>query len=387
VIPAVSWLALVLVFAALGFSAWRWKLLLAALARLGFAGVFFGAALPFFLLASCAVAAAVIFHASFKGYRLRLLAGLLLLWYGSAALTERYLRASWDFPSRTLAEAAGLPPAWQAARMSVAVLVDGSKPGENSRMEERVLAVGGVDASPESLERIRAYLEGMGFRSLFNREGLAALRRGWAQGWEADKALEAASLAVPGLVVPDYLLALGLLRAGPVTSQRRQILDGLQATALLVKGGFEDVGRAQSIFEAFSVVCGRFSDPERSLYWLGRVDDLWPLYEKRIEPPPVETMRDGVVIGKLLIDGRAASSVRVGLFLETGGQAAQLDGSVFPDRRGGFAFRGLAPGTYHLELMGTPSQVRGRIQNSPGLIEVFEGHREVLLAPIRLRAL
>lgn len=385
-IQAAAPLVLLLVISALGSSAWRWKLLLAALARLGFAGVFFGATLPLIFIASCAAAAALIFHSAFKGYRFRLIGGLLLLWHGSAALTERYLRASWDFPARTLAEAAGLPMVSQASRMSVAVLGEGTGSGKGFfQRQERVLAVEGVDASPESLEKIRAYLEGLGFRSLFNREGLAALRQGWAQRWEADRALEAACLAVPGLVVPDYLLALQLLRAGPVTSQRLQALESLHAAALLGKGGFEDVARSQRIFEAFSIVYARFSDQERSLYWLGRVDDLWPLYEKKIEPPPIETMRDGAVIGRIFFDGRADSSVRVGLFLEEEGQAEALSGSVLPDSKGGFAFRDLAPGSYHLELMAGPSRTWSEIENSPGRIEVFPGHREVVLPTILIK--
>lgn len=374
-----------LFLSAVGVFAHDWRPLLGAAARLSFAGDFFGALLPLISAVSAAAACAVCLVPDLRPYRNRALAALLVAWAGSAWSAEHWLRTRWDFGPRGLAEAADVPPAREARVSVVAVLRPTG--GREFLWERRIHAAYGVDALPGSLERVHAYLERRGYRTLFLREGLGVLRKGWLDRWEADRALEAAALSVPGRVTPDYLLALGLLRAGPINDERYQALRRLDRVARERRAGFEDVNRSQRIFEAFSAAYARFGDEPSSKAWLLRVDDLWPLYEKKIEVTQVESMRDGVVRGRLLLDGRPASSVRVALFhdwLADPGpkRQSQLCCSVYPDSEGRFAFFELAPGSYHLELMGTPEQLRGRVENSPGPIEVSEAEAEVELGAI-----
>jgi hypothetical protein len=125
------------------------------------------------------------------------------------------------------------------------------------------------------------------------------------------------------------------------------------------------------------------------MYWLGRVGNLWPIMEKKVEVPPLQSLRSGLVQGTLLSDGRPAPSVRVGLFLETTSEVSQkttfsLSAAALPDAAGNFRFEHLGSGRYHLELQGAPEQMRGDILGSPGLIELSEDSFVARLKPIRI---
>ena len=367
--------------AGLGASASWWLELFAAIGRVGqgFAGPFFAALLPLFLTLSCALAALALLKPEVRQARGRLLALLLLAWSASAALADWRLRSAWDYGPVSLAQAAGVAASDKSAVESLAALrPKGVKPYEVS---QRRKAVGQVDAAAESLERVDRYLKERGYRSLFLNEGLQAARQGRLRAFDCEKALEAFSLAVPGRVVPDYLSALGLLRAGPMTPERYGRLDALASVALHGKGGFEDVNKSQRIFEAFSGAYARFGDEERARFWLLRIDDLWPIYEKKIEASPIEIMRDGEISGRLTLDGRPASGILVGLFLESTSEVTKktvfdLSSGVYPDSDGVFHFRTLASGRYHLELLGSPEQlpVSAVIDGNPGLILLSESH-------------
>ena len=170
---------------------------------------------------------------------------------------------------------------------------------------------GAVDAAAESLERVDRYLKERGYRNLFLNEGLQAARQGRLRAFDCEKPWRP-SRWPSGRVVPDYLSALGLLRAGPMTPGAT---DGstLASVALHGKGGFEDVNKSQRIFEAFSGAYARFGDEERARFWLLRIDDLWPIYEKKIEASPIEIMRDGD-LGAPHPGRPPASGILVGLF-------------------------------------------------------------------------
>jgi hypothetical protein len=332
--------------------------------------------------------AAACLHPDFRGARLRVLAALLLAWAVPTALAEWRLRSAWDFGPETLAQAAGVPPAAAAAQVEAAVLRP-SAGGAAFRWERRTQAAEGVDASPENLERLTAYLKEHGHRSVFARQALAAVRRGWLLWWDADRALEAAALRVPGRCAPDYRMALALIAAGPLTPARYGMLARLDAGAAASPDGFEDVSRAQLAFEAFSAAFARFDDEPRAQYWLNRVGNLWPINDKKVEVTPLQSLRSGAVYGAVLIAGRPASSLRVGLFLETTSEVTKkttysLSASAFPDSDGNFAFRYLGSGRYHLELQGTPEQLRGDILGSPGIIEFSESSPLARLASIRI---
>lgn len=381
---------LALLSSAEGYCAWRWVPMIAAIGRLGtgFAGQSLAAGLPLALGVSLALTAAACLHPELRGVRLRVAAALLLAWAAPTALAEWRLRSAWGFGPETLGEAAGVPAASAARQVEVAVLRR-SAAGASFRWERRTQAAEGVDASSESLERLAAYLKEHGHRGVFARQALAAVRRGWLLWWDADRALEAASLGVPGNYAPDYRTALALIAAGPLTPERFVILKRLHEVAVSSPAGFEDVNGAQLAFEAFSAAFARFDDEPRAQYWLGRVGNLWPINEKKVEVTPLQSLRGGLVQGTLLIDGRPASSVRVGLFLETTSEVTKktkfsLSAGAFPDSDGNFRFEHLGGGRYHLELQGTPEQMRGDILGSPGPIELSEASFVARLGPVRI---
>jgi hypothetical protein len=382
-----------LLFSVPGYCVWRWSALAEAVRHIGtgFMGVLLTAALPWAWAASLALTAAAVLHPELRGYRVRICLAVSLFWCGSVLSADWWLRGSWDFGPRTLAEAAGLPAA-KAEEITAVILqpdFGASSDYGQHRWELRAQEVAGLEASPDNLDRVSRYLESHEHRSLFLRPGMRFLRQGWLLRWDADKALDAAVRGIPGLAAPDYLTALALLRAGPLTPERWAGLERLQAYALQVRDGFEDVNRSQLIFEAFSAAFARFGDEARAQYWLLRVDNLWPINDKKIEVFRPESLRYGAVSGRLILDGRPASSVRVGLFLDTTSEVTKqtsswLSGSALPDSRGRFWFEHLGPGSYHLELAGTREQLRGRILGSPGPIDISEHSPARELAAIRI---
>jgi|GEM_PF-1663353 len=387
---ALSGTAVALLSCVQGYCAWRWVPMTAAIGRLGtgFAGQSLAAGLPLVFSASLALTAAACLHPDLRGVRLRVAAALLLTWAAPTALAEWRLRSAWGFGPETLVAAAGVPVASAAKQVEVAVLRP-SAGGVAFHWERRTQAAEGLAASPESLERLAAYLQEYGYRGVFAGQALAAVRRGWLLWWDADRALEAASLRVPDRLAPDYRTALALIAAGPLTPERFAMLKSLHEGAVASPVGFEDVNSSQLAFEAFSAAFARFDDEPRAQYWLGRVGNLWPINEKKVEVTPLQSLRGGLVQGALLIDGRPASSVRVGLFLETTSEVTKkttfsLSAGAFPDSDGNFRFEHLGGGRYHLELQGIPEQMRGDILGSPGLIELSETSFVARLEPIRI---
>ena len=300
---------------------------------------------------------------------------------------QQKLEAGWDFGPRSLVEAAGLPPLEEAPAVSVALLKPAA--GEPYHLESKKAELGGLNVSQESLVKLYQYLDSRAYRSIFWRRGLKALRQGWLFWWDADRALKAASLAVPGRVAPDYRQALGLLKSGPQTQARLSALESLAAQAKPRKEGFEDVTQSQYIFEGFSGAYARLGNEDQARWWLLKIDNLWPIYEKRIEVTQVESMHDGEVGGTVLLSSAPAEGMLVGLFYlgmstttETALSSGTLSDSMLADAQGRFKFSYLGPGRYYLGLLGVPSDLSGRIHDSPGIIDLSRDVPVARLAPI-----
>lgn len=376
-----------LLFSASGYYSCRWLSAAVGFKLLGnFAGSFLWTALPPVQALGLALAGLALLHSEFILNRWGLILGLALAWSAPAHLAEWRLKSAWGYGPRTLAQAAGIGSGEGAERVAVAWL----KPegGASYRIEERRIAAQGLDLSVESLEKLYLYLKGVRYRSVFTRPALGALRRGWLLWWDSERALEAHMLASPGLAAPDYRTALSLIRAGPLTAQRYRKLQELSELAKPRREGFEDVNQAQRIFEAFASAYARFGDEEHARSWLYKVDNLWPIYEKKIEVSPLESFHVGSIAGSVLRDGAPASSVMVGLFYvssssaaKSGGEGVLSSGDV-PDASGKFEFLHLGIGRYYLGLMGHPAQFAGRILNSPGIIQITEEEPSAGLPPV-----
>src|SRR6185369_16583416 len=218
---------------------------------------------------------------------------LIVLWFAGGVFAQRRLETGWDFGPRTLPEAAGLPAVEEAPSIGIAWLKQfGAEPYV---VEEKKTEMFGLDVSQESLVKLYQYLDARNYKSIFWKRGLKALRQGWLFWWDADRALKAASLAVPGRISPDYRQALSLIKAGPQTQSRMSALEGLAERAKPRKEGFEDVTQSQYIFEGFSGAYARLGNEDQARWWLLKIDGLWPIYEKRIEVTQVESMHDGEV--------------------------------------------------------------------------------------------
>lgn len=356
------------------------------LAGAPFGGRLLGAAAKPALALTAVFAAEALVNAGWRPRARALLAGAALAWALPTLGGERLMAAVWGYGPRSLAEAASLPVKAEAPLMSVAWLYPAR--GESVRIEERRMSDERVDLSPESLEKLEAFLRARRLRDVFADEALAAVRRGWLLWWEQERALDAALLAEPGRAAPDYRRALELLRAGPLTETRLAKLRRLDAASQRSRAGFEGVTASQYIFEGFSGAYARFGLEEDARRWLYRIDNLWPVNDKKIEVTPIEDMHDGRIFGRLLEDGRGVSDVRVGLFFAWRSTATNsthyfLSGSQFPEPGGAFSFDGLGPGRYHLALMAPRDRLAG-VRGSPGFIELGYDRPVAALLPIRL---
>lgn len=380
-----------LILGAVGWSASRWPQLGRALELLGltFVGPLLAGALATATALTAGAAAYILLSEELRVYARGFLLGLCALWVFPTLATEASLLRWWGFGPRSLSEAAGVPTNQEAQVQSVLWLY--SSRGRSVRKDAVRMAAETTDLSPRSLVRIEDFLRSVDYRDVFAREAVAALRQGWRQWWEADRALDALTLAVPGRVHPDYRRALDLIKAGPLNAPRFARLEGLAAEAARSPAGFEDVAQSQYIFEGFSAAYARFGDEEKARRWLLRVDNLWPINEKRIEVTPVEDFRDGRVLGRLQVDGRVAPSVRVGLFLVWKSSSAAgavtsrlLSSSGYTDEDGRFSFTELGPGRYCLALMARPEFLRGRVLDSPDEFTLGYDRPEIVLPAIRI---
>jgi hypothetical protein len=377
-----------LVWGALGYWARYWLVLCAALRLAGhfFAGPFLGAAMPWLLSASAAAAAWALINPEARPFRLNAVAALLIASSVPAYAVSYRLRAAWGFGPRSLSEAAGLPKAPEASDFLIAWL----RPSADRPyvLEDfKALPAGAAELSYENLNRLYNFLERSRGRDLFAKQALGLLRSGWLIWWDSDRALEADLLSYPGRSSPDYLKGLALLRSGPLTPERYAKLLAFDDEAGNSRAGFEDVNRSQLIFEAFSAAYARFGDERKSKQWIYRVDNLWPIYDKKIEVSPVENFRGGTLEGSVFIDKEPASGVRVGLFFIAPSSSSAsapgiLSGSLLPEASGRFRFANLGAGHYYLALLARGEKLRGRIMGAPGIVELTADIPEIALEPI-----
>jgi hypothetical protein len=378
-----------LALGAAGWCAGRWPQLARALELSGatFVGPLLAALLSPALAASAGFMAEALASRAWRPRAGALLCAAVAAWAVATGGVEAALRAGWGYGPRTLSEAAGVPPKADAEMASVAWLYPAR--GEAVRYEERRLSDERVDLSPDSLERLEAFVSRRRMRDVFADDALSSARRGWLLRWEAERALDAAMLSAPGRAAPDYRRALELFRAGPLTDARLAKLRRLDAMTAASSAGLEGVTAAQYVFEGFSAAYARFGLEDDARRWLYRIDNLWPVNDKRVEVTPIEDMRDGRIEGRLLRGERGAQDVRVGLFFVWRSSATNsthyfLSGSTFPDEAGRFEFDALGPGRYHLALMAARDGLGGRVAGSPGFIELNYDRPSAFLAPIRL---
>ncbi|MFI5347800.1 MAG: hypothetical protein ACHQ51_15625 [Elusimicrobiota bacterium] len=380
-----------LTMSALGWCASRWPMLARAIEMNGgkFAGPFLSTILgSVFALTAAGVAAAILYE-EVRPHALKLVLAAAGIWAVATAGTEFALSRWWGLGPRSLAEAAGVSTGDDSDEAAIIRLVPArghSVSRETVRMEEQ-----GVSLTPQTLTKLDAFLQRVGYRDVFADEALDDLRRGWLMWWESDRALDAMMISVPGRVHPDYRGALDLIKVGPLTAERYDKLDQLAAMAVPGSGGFEQVTASQYIFEGFAAAYARFDDEPKARKWLSRIDNLMMVSEKKLEIAPLEVFRNGRVTGSLQIDGRPAGAVVVGLFemwrtttATAGTRLLSASASAFPDENGGFSFTNLGPGEYELALLGRVDELRGEIQGSPGRFEVSEERPSVDLPPIRI---
>lgn len=384
-------------FAGLGFAAFmtvtgacaaRWPHLTRAveLAGFPFLGPLLGALVRPAIGLTAALAMRTLFSSMTRSRIAAVLFSVATAWAVGTFGAERALRAAWGYGPRSLAEAAGVASNADAERLLVCWLQ--AARGRAWRVEPRRMSSETTDLSVDALARLEDYLTRTRMSGVFADEAMSAVRLGWSQWWEAERALDASMLALPGRA-PDYERALDLLRAGPLTSERYAKLEQLEAAAKASRRGFETVERSQRIFEGFSASYARFGNDAKADEWFARIRNLWAVSERRAEGAPSEYFRSGRIEGAVLLDGRPATGLRVGLFYvwrssPTAMPRNLLVGSTFPDEEGRYAFDDLGQGRYVLALLGRPEELSGRFLGLPGVVDIDEDRPEAVLPQLRV---
>ncbi len=379
-----------LIAAFIGWCASRWPQLARAVELCG--GVFLNVVLTTMLTtalaATHAVLAAALVWEDWRPWSRRVVFGLVAVWAVATVGAETVMSRVWGFGPRSLAAAAGVPNNRASSTLAVAWLYPTRE--RTYHVDSRRMSSETTDLSADSIDRIEAFLERTRYRGVFTAEALAAVRLGRLQWWDSERALDAMMVSVPGRAHPDYLRALELLRAGPVSAERYRKLEQLSVATGRRVEGFERASDSQLIFEGFSAAYARFGDEVKARAWLLRLDGLWAVSEKKIESASLEDLREGRVSGEVSLDDRAATDLRVGLFLVWRSSATQtthywLAGSRVPDQNGSYSFEGLGPGRYVIALLGRPEDLGGAFVGVPGLFEVTYERPDVLLKAILLR--
>ncbi len=379
-----------LIASAVGWCASRWPQLTRAIELCG--GVFLSVVLTTLLTtalaATCAALAVALVREDWRPLSRRLVFGLVAVWGAATLGADTVLSRAYGFGPRSLATAAGVPTNRDARTLAVAWLYPTR--GRSYHVDARRMSTETTDLTADSIARLEDFLARTRFQGVFTQEALSAVRLGHLQWWDEERALDALMISVPGRAHPDYLHALELLRAGPVTAERYGKLEQLAAATGRRVEGFEKGADAQRIFEGFSAAYARFGDEVKAREWLARLDGLWAVSDKRIEVGSLEDLREGRVEGTLLLDDKGAIGLKAGLFLVWRSSATQmthywLSGSRIPDQDGKFYFDGLGPGLYTLGLLGRPEDLRGAFLGLPGIFEVTYARPDVLLNPIRIQ--
>jgi hypothetical protein len=373
----------------LGWCASRWPQLSRAIELNG--GLFIGPFIATLLTAAFAitllVVAAILASVEFRRYARRLCFALVAVWTIPTITTEYVLSRWWGFGSASLNQAAGIETQKQLETYAVVRL---SNTKTNQSVIERVdIEAPGLFLSPGNLLKLGKFLNQVNYRHIFARQALSLVRRGWLLWWDCDRALDALSLSIPDRVYPDYRSALDLIKVGPLTIARYEKLEKLARAAMESPRGFEDVTTSQYIFEGFAACYARFGEEARARRWLSRIDNLLMVSDKKVEIAALEDFREGRVSGSLLIEGRPATEVIVGLFqiwrtTSTAAGQRLLSASTFPDEKGRFIFSDLGPGEYELALLGRLSDLSGQVWGSPGHFDIDYDRAEIRLPPIRL---
>jgi hypothetical protein len=239
------------------------------------------------------------------------------------------------------------------------------------------------DAVGEYLDR-RHYRTTLAFRAFGFLDGCAGL------DWESAKSLrlrlKMAETAPSPLVMR---LLLDRLVNCPITPANRQVLDRLADPAAFV---WSEADGAQRLGAAYL----RFGDPERARKYLlsAQLDET----QRRQLLGGVSPLSDGVVRGKITVEGKPLDYIRVGLINErdwpamAGLQrpyswAAVLDARM-TDKRGGFEFNNLPQGRYVVVVTGARigTTRRWSVSSHPGVFEVDRFHPVVTLPAMDFRS-
>lgn len=316
-------------------------------------------------------------------------AGVLIAWLVPVGSAELVLRAAWDFGRPGLAEAAGLDRAAVPEKLSVLILAE-TDGGPGVQRREETMSAQGLAVTRQGLAAVRRYLELQRYKTIYLRDALAYMRKGWALMWEPELHMDAAVVRLGPRFPPDYDAFLKAILVAPATPENYERLENLARSA--DKARSPSVKQAGKLYQGLSDAYARFGDLEGSNFWLKRIRGLWPLYDEDVNVDPVEDRHDGVVSGSVLFNGRPASQVQVGLFMQVSTSVAPsaregLVASTWPDESGRFSFKDLTPGRYYLALRSDPillGDSRMEVLFSPGSFKLGSSRMDWELMPLRI---
>lgn len=291
------------------------------------------------------------------------LLGLVMVW-GHWVVPNR-MRSVHDFlPERNVSQGQRLariigsdPPGPEA--LSVLVL----SPDRSVAIPVRQRSITGLALRPGVAESIEAYLRGKRYASALNDAAYKTLFDGACYRWDSDETLRVCMLNLEKSPEPVYQsLVVEKLSTCAGTGAARGYLDRLSDPQ---RFAFPDRRSRTLMGDLYA----RFGEKKRAAEWYRKAGISPMRLEERVEERAL--FSEGVVRGRILLDGKPAAGIRVGVVPEPAlrelpGMFLE-DGSLRPfwlrwvaarastDEAGGFKLEKLLSGTYRL-VVGIPGQ-------------------------------
>ncbi len=324
--------------------------------------------------------------------RLRLAIVPVALFLGTVVITGfgyRSYSEKYDLDKPSLAAAAGIPSSEHDNRTVVLLKTADDQP-KNWPLQTTV-SVGispaeSIAVSSGNLRKIEDYLAKHEEGTVFRYAARQALISGYNQLWDTARALDIQYASAGDMLLPRFLLIAKLSALQNTEKHLRYLKHFSDETKWHIGPKY-----ALKIADA----CEHFGLEGEAAKWRDNARaggaDL-----SNSHPPVGTALPDGIIEGRIRINGKPASGIRVGLLqddqylkeLESFSVQRRLISAQDSDATGTFRFDRLGKGAYVLGIMAKdellPATSRIRIEKAPGSMQLSVGHSRVRLADINM---
>lgn len=209
-----------------------------------------------------------------------------------------------------------------------------------------------LDNSKKYLDRAKDYLRAKNYRTTFVGEGVRYLTTGYNQNWLPQELFRfQLDLLENGASTEGGWLLIGLSRYAEYRPELLEMADRLENEEIFYHGSIGS--------KKLGDIYLHLGNYEKARYWYGKSDEK-PIPEIDSQKP---FLKNGVIKGQVLIDGKPVEGIRVGLAwfhpetdpeimkVRFRGSLTNTVASTTTNSRGEFGWNNLLEGEYHLVLM------------------------------------